>query len=251
MRYVWDGSHEFVRTYPLPKFLKFFLPPFLKKMRIWDRLAADRVDFFLANSHLVQRRIKKYYQKDSEVLFPPVDLRKWQKKDLVRQDFYLAVGRMTPYKKFDLLIEAFNLNGKKLKIAGCGPMFEKLKSIAKPNIEFLGFVSDEKLRELYSEAKAFLFPQNEDFGVVPIEAMSCGAPVIAFRKGGALDTMIEGRTGVFFDEQDPESLNMALLFFDQCKFNEKQIIKHAQNFGQDVFQKKLLSFIEEKWSNFC
>jgi len=246
MRYAWDESHSYIQSYPFNRLLKKIIPRFIHKLRMWDRLSAERVDAFVSNSSLVKRRIKKYYQKDSYVIHPPVDTEKWT-LSVQEGDYYFAVGRMTPYKRFDLLVEAFNKLDLPLRLAGVGPEFERLKSMANSNIEFLGRISDEELLENYMGAKGFLFPQYEDFGITPLEAMSCGRPVIAFRGGGSLETVIEGKTGLFFDEQTVESLIAAVERFESKKWNYQKIREHAESFGNGRFQEELFDFIKDKW----
>lgn len=250
MRYAWDESHSYIKEYPFNSLAKRFVPHMMHRLRMWDRMAADRVDFYIANSELVKKRIDKYYQRESEVIHPPVDVSKWKFSD-EEGEYFFAVGRMTPYKRFDLLVDAFNETGLPLKLAGTGPEFEKLKSRAKSNVEFLGRVSDEALLELYQGARAFLFPQYEDFGITPLEAMSCGRPVIAYGAGGSLDTVVEGETGVFFGDQNVEALVAAIQDFEDREWDNKKIREHAENFDISVFRKEIFSFINSKWGEWC
>jgi glycosyltransferase involved in cell wall biosynthesis len=163
--------------------------------------------------------------------------------------YFLAVGRLIPYKKFDLIVETFNDLGLPLKIAGTGIMEESLKKIAKPNIEFLGFIEEERLKTLYSECEALIFPQLEDFGITPLEAMASGRPVIAYEKGGALETVIDGKTGVFFKKQDDIHLKAAVEKFlkEKHKFNKENIREHAKNFDEEEFERKFTRYIQLKW----
>lgn len=247
MRYAWDDFHTYIRESNFPWIIKKMIPAQISKIRLWDRLSADRVDFFIANSNYVAQRIKKYYQRESVVIYPPVNTTQFDLISSPSEDYYLAVGRLIPYKKFDLLVETFNQNGKKLKIAGTGGEMKKLKKMAKNNIEFLGYVSDQKLTELYQNCKAFLFPQIEDAGISPLEAMACGRPVIAMQAGGALDINIEGKTGVFFEAQTIESLSQAIEKFETIKFEASAIRKHALKYDTKEFQKKINTFLEEKY----
>jgi len=232
-----------MREYNLPWPFSKLAPLLMTKMRIWDRASADRVDKFIANSYFVAKRIKKYYQKDSEVIYPFVDLDRFKiKSRVVKNSYFLALGRLIPYKKFDLLIEAFNFNGLALKIIGTGKDAKKLKKMAKNNIEFLGRVSDKQLEQYYQQAQALIFPQVEDFGIVPLEAMACGTPIIAYQEGGALET-INARSGVFFDNQSSESLNQTINEFLTRSFDPKIVRKQAEKFAKVNFEKQILKKI--------
>ncbi|MEK7523687.1 MAG: glycosyltransferase [Patescibacteria group bacterium] len=248
MRYAWDSCHQYFEQYGVPAPLQPSAKKMLHELRLWDRLAAERVDFYIANSNHVKQRITKYYRKDSEVIYPPVETEKFlgQQKNAEGQ-YYLAVGRLTPYKRFDLLVETFNDLKLPLVIVGTGKEEEKLKKRAGRFITFLGTVSDTQLQEIYSKAIALVFPQTEDFGITPLEAMSCGRPVIAFEDGGALETVVPGKTGLFFSEQNLESLKKTILEFTGMKWNYAQIRKHAEQFDRQVFERKLRQFIDEKW----
>lgn len=248
MRYAWEDSINYIKKYDMNPLAKKLAPWFMHKIRLWDRLSADRVDYFVSNSHHIQKRIYKYYRRPSTVIHPFFDDQKFSNGSR-REDFYLAVGRLTPYKRFDLLVETFNQTGLPLKIVGEGISAKKLQAAAKENIQFLGFVPDEELRDLYSRAKALIFPQLEDFGIIPLEAMACGCPVIAYGKGGALETVVDGKTGIFFQEQTPESLKKALRKRSTIRFNHKNIREHALQFTEEKFQKEMLHFIEKKWKD--
>ncbi len=246
MRYAWDNWHSYINEYKMNPIFKFFGKKLLHKIRMWDRLSADRVDYFIANSNTTKKRIKKYYRRDSEVVFPMINAKNF-KINPNKKEYYFAVGRMTPYKKFDLIVDAFNKNGLKIKIAGTGIALEELKKKAKDNIEFLGYVKDEELITLYSEAKALIFPQLEDFGITPLESMASGRPVIAFGKGGALDSVIENQTGIFFKKQTINSLNKAIEKFEENidKFDAQKIRQHALKFDQESFKKQLREKIQD------
>lgn len=246
MRYAWENSHAYIREYEIHPLIRKIAPLFMHNIRMWDRLSADRVDNFIANSKHVQNRIHKYYRRTSTVVFPFVDSQKY-KVGTKRDNFYLAVGRLTPYKRFDLIIDAFNKLGLPLKIVGTGVSYKKLAQSANANIEFLGRVGDEHLRELYAKAKAYIFPQVEDFGITPIEAMASGCPVIAYGKGGALETVAEKKTGIFFQEQNPISLQGAIEKFETMKFDPLAIRAHAETFDKKIFNEKILDFLEKKW----
>lgn len=246
MRYAWENSQNYIQTYQTSGLVKKIAPFFLHKIRMWDRLTADRVDQFVANSNYVKNRIHKYYRKPAEVIYPFINPEKYQ-ADQSRKNFFLAVGRLTSYKKFDLLVETFNDLGYPLKIVGSGGMKKKLQKIANKNIEFLGFVNDQDLKKLYSEAKALIFPQIEDFGIIPLEAMASGCPVIALKKGGALETIIAEETGLFFEEQTPSSLKNAVYEFQTKAFDAEKIRRHAEKFSQERFNKEILDLVSKKW----
>ena len=220
------------------------------KMRIWDRIAADRVDYFLANSKYVAARIKKYYQRDSIVVYPPVDVDAYKpgKKSEVK-DYFLFVSRLVRYKKCDLVIDAFNDLGLPLKIIGQGPDKKYLQQKAKSNIEFLGYLSDDEIKKYYSFAKAFVFAAEEDFGIVPVEAMACGRPVIAFSGGGVKESVVDGVTGVLFDEQTPQCLINTIKNFDSEKFDPVKIRNQAEKFSREVFRTKYLEAVESILKN--
>lgn len=242
LRYAWDDSHKYLEEFGFPKLLKSIIPFFISYLRIWDREASGRVDRFIANSEFVKNRIKKYYNCDSMVINPPIDISKFDVSDK-EGEYFLMVGRLVAYKRFDLAIEAFNELGWKLKIIGDGPERNNLKKKAKDNIEFLGLVSDSKLPKYYSKAKAVIFPQEEDFGIVPLEAMASGKPVIAFRGGGVLETIEENKTGIFFDFQSVSSLHDALKGFNNNDFDSKYIRKYASKFDKSVFEQKFMEVV--------
>jgi len=246
MRYVWDEWQNYLRNYKVNRVVKRIVPNMLHKLRIWDRMAADRVDYYIANSDFIKQRIKKYYKHDAEVINPPVNFNEFNSSREIG-DYYLAGGRLTAYKKFDLLVDAFNELGLKLKIFGTGESLKDLEKVAKKNVQFLGRVSDTELKELYSKAKAFIFPQIEDFGIVPLEAMASGRPVIALKAGGALETVVDKKTGVFFGEQSVKSLKEAVNRFEKMTFDSQKILNHAKKFDVSVFEQKILDFLEKKW----
>lgn len=248
MRYAWDGSHEYLRTYKFPWPINNFIPNVIHKIRMWDRVAADRVDQFVTNSKYVKKRIKKYYKRDSEVIYPMIDI-----DDFFitsgKKDYYLAVGRFTPYKKFDLIVDAFNELPYKLKIIGSGKQEKELKAKAKGNIEFLGHVSEKELKETYSNAKALVFPQVEDFGITPLESMASGRPVIAYKAGGALETIKNKETGLFFNHQDVPHLKATIEKFEKMHWNSKNIREHTKKFDSKIFEKKLEKYLLESYKD--
>jgi glycosyltransferase involved in cell wall biosynthesis len=241
-RYLWHDEGSYVEELQYNKLVKKVIPLFLKRLKNWDLLASDRVDFFIANSRVVQDRIKKYYNRDSTVIYPPVEIDKFhisEKPD----DYFLIGGRLVAYKKYDLAIEAFNRLGIKLKIFGGGPDYKRLKKMARENIEFIGPVSDSDKAKLYSKALAFIHPQLEDFGITAIESMASGRPVIAYAAGGALETVVSGVTGEFFDSQTWESLVHAILKFDSDKFNPADIRAHAYKFDRIRFKREIKDYV--------
>jgi glycosyltransferase involved in cell wall biosynthesis len=252
VRYYWSGYHHYLEN---PRFgllnpiVKLAMPYMTNYLRLWDRLAADRVDRFVAISAHVARRIDKYYRRDADVIFPPVTTARLEKSDS-RGDYFLMVGRIIPYKRADIVVDAFNQLGLPLKIAGTGPDMESMQKISASNIEFLGRVSDSQLSELYGGCIALVFPQEEDFGIVPLEAMAAGKPVIAYRAGGALETVIEGETGVFFDHQDVESLKQAVSAFDADRFKPERCREQALKFDVEIFKKEFKRFVDEAWSEY-
>jgi len=250
-RYIWDYTHKYIKELKYNKYFKKIISLVLNYIRIWDKVAADRVDLYLANSETVKKRIKKYYRREAVVINPPVEIEQFKISPEI-DDYFLIGGRLSPYKRVDLVIEAFKSSGKKLKIFGEGVDLSRLKKIAgdQPNIEFLGRVNDQEKSELYSHCQAFLNPQEEDFGITMIEAFASGRPVIAFRKGGATETIIEGVTGVFFDEQTADSLITAIKNFHKDKFNPRLIRQHAEKYSVERFKNEIKKFIEEEWKKF-
>lgn len=249
MRYVWDQSHQYQDQFKSFSLLRPFYRPILHKIRLWDRVAADRVDSFVTNSAYIQDRVKKYYKRESTVIHPPVDLHTFS-VGKQHGDAYLAVGRLIPYKRFDLIVKAAVKMGFSLKVVGDGPELKKLKRLAKgADIEFLGKISDEDLRSAYQHAKALIFPQQEDFGIVPLEAMACGTPVIAYGKGGALETVMDGVSGLFFEEQSVESLVKAVQKFEKKKWDAEKVADSVSQFGAARFRSELRHFLEKTWKD--
>ncbi len=244
IRYAWDDSHRYVKEFGAPLFLRHLIPLFLNYLRIWDKEAALRVDAFIANSSFVKERIRKYYRVDAQVVHPPVDTEFFSAVKRSPQDYFLAAGRLVAYKRFDLALRAFNELGMPLVVAGEGSEMKKLKAIAGKTITFAGHVSDQDLRGLYAGAKALIFPQEEDFGITAVEAMATGCPVIAYRGGGALENIVEGKTGIFFDHERPGTLVKAVEQFANIEFDSDEIRKHAKKFSKEVFKKKMQEVIQ-------
>jgi len=250
-RYLWSDTHQYINELKYNKYFKKVISLALNYIRMWDRLAADRVDEYIANSRFVAKRIKKYYKRESTVIYPPVETEQFKISAEVG-DYFLIGGRLAPYKRVDLVVEAFKKINKKLKIYGDGVDLARLKKIAKgySNIEFLGWVDDTAKAELYSRALAFIYPQEEDFGITAVEAMASGRPVIAYRRGGATETVVDGLTGVFFNEQTVASLTEAINNFDNSKFNPEIIKQYAEKFSVVKFKNEIAKYIEESWENF-
>ncbi|MDA1061243.1 MAG: glycosyltransferase [bacterium] len=247
MRYAWDDWHSYISDYKMNPLFKRFAKKRIHKIRMWDRLSADRVDHFIANSTTTQKRIKKYYKRDSEIVHPMIKADNY--KSAKHKNYFLAVGRLTPYKRFDLIVDTFNKMGLPLKIVGTGIMENELRMKANDNIEFLGYTNEKHLQILYSECEALIFPQLEDFGITPLESMASGRPVIAYNKGGALDTVIEGKTGIFFDKQDENSLRKGILEYQKTKgnFRSKTLQAHAAKFDEKEFKKNFMNVLRQKW----
>ncbi|HVE80795.1 MAG TPA: glycosyltransferase [Candidatus Dormibacteraeota bacterium] len=247
VRYYWS-DYDWYRKHPpfgkLNPLAGLVLPFLIGTLRRMDYKAAQKVDYYLANSANVQARIKRYYGRDSEVVYPPIETGSFT-KPRTPKDYYLIVGRQVAYKRLDLAVDAFNKLGLKLKVAGSGEEINRQKARSKPNIEYLGFVSGDELADLYAGAKGFIFPPEEDFGIAPVEAMSAGCPVIAYAKGGALEYVIEGETGVLFKKQTPQDLIDAVKRLQGIKFDEKKIRRHAKQFDRKVFIKKIRDFVSK------
>ncbi|MBU1292126.1 glycosyltransferase [Patescibacteria group bacterium] len=244
IRYAWDDSHKYIEEFGYSSLIKKVIPFFMNYIRVWDEQAAQRVDKFIANSRFVSQRIRKYYKRESKVIHPPV------KTDLFYvapkpEEYFLMVGRFLPYKRFNLAIEAFNQLGWSLKIIGDGPERKKLEALANDNIEFLGLVSDQKLRDFYAHCQAFIFPQEEDFGITAVEAMASGRPVIAYQGGGILEIIQSEITGLFFKEQTTDCLIEVLKKFNPDNFNSQVIRERALEFDQERFKEKIIKFINE------
>ena len=253
IRYAWDLYHRYLKEANLTKGIKSSLVKLiLHYIRVWDATTANRVDYFVANSKYIAKRIKKIYRRDSVVIYPPVDVDRFE-VNTEKEDFFLTVSRIVPYKKIDLIVEAFSkLSDKKLVVIGDGPDFDKIKKKAGKNVELLGYQSFEVLKDYMQKAKAFIFAAEEDFGIVPVEAQACGTPVIAYGKGGVLETVIEGKTGLFFRKQTVESLIEAIKEFEKNEhlFDPIEIRKNAERFSKDRFKKEFKKFVDSKIEEF-
>jgi len=245
-RFLWNYE-QYIARENVGQFARWLLLPIIRKLRQWDRRAANRVDHFVAISKVIQRRIAAFYARESTVIYPPVNTSHFQPAQAV-EDYFLVVSRLVPYKRIDIVVQAFNELGLPLIIIGDGRDRPALEAMADSNIRFLGRVSDAKMRDYMARCRAFLFPGEEDFGITPIEAMAAGRPVIAYAGGGALETVIEGITGTFFSKQTPESLVEIVRAFDHRAFDPKVLRRHAERFDRKVFKKRISTFIWEKWA---
>lgn len=241
VRYAWDMYHDYLELSDLKTGVKGFLAQLiLHYIRIWDYISSQRVDFFIANSQTIAKRIKSVYGKEAVVIYPPVDLERFLDKNplsIKKENFFLTVSRLVQYKRVDLIIEAFNKIGEKLVVVGDGPDYKKLKSIAKKNIVFTGEISDEELTELFLKARAFVYCAFEDFGISPVEAQAAGTPVIALGKGGTSETVINNITGILFPEQNLDSLLSAIKQFliQEPNFSREKILENAKRFSKQRF----------------
>lgn len=251
MRYAWDDYYSYTENFSVAKLVRKAIPLAMNYLRLWDKISADRVDKFITNSNFVAKRIRKYYRQPAEVIYPPVSPEFFNKgKKAKKEDYFLIVGRLIPYKRFDLVIGAFNILGLSLKIIGDGSESQRLKKAAKPNIEFLGWRTDEEIRDYYSKAKAFLFPQEEDFGIVALESLASGTPVIAYRGGGALEIVKENENGAFFNAQTVDSIVGAVRNFKSENFDSEKIKQSVKSFDKEIFKKKIKDFVEREWEEF-
>ncbi len=245
MRWVWKYE-DYVARENFSMATRKILPLAIERLRRWDLATNKGVNYFIAISKYVAERIKRCYGKESVVIYPPVNTSLYQSV-LQTGDYYLIVSRLNTYKKIDMAIEAFNKLKLPLRIAGAGPYQDTLKQMAGPTIKFLGKLLDEDLIKQYGECKALIFPGEEDFGIAPVEAQAAGKPVIAFGSGGALETIVEGKTGIFFKEQTPNGLIQAVHKFEKTFFDSNEIKEHAKTFDKKIFKDKIKKFITEKY----
>lgn len=241
-RFLWQERRDYVNELPKPRFIKALIPPFLHHLRQWDRLAADRPDVIVTNSRTSQARIKRYYQRDAEVIEPPVDIDRIP-LSVKPGTFWLTGGRLVAYKRFDLVVRAFAKLNAPLKVFGDGPERDKLRRIAGPKTEFLGHIPEEVKLDLFQNAIAFLHPQVEDFGITAVEAMAAGRPIIAFGQGGAAETVLDGVTGRFFEVQCWEDIGNAAMRFDPSRYDPRRIRAHAERFSKREFQSRFREFV--------
>lgn len=243
LRYAWDMYHEYMELGWKSRIARLCIPPLLTYIRMWDSLSSNRVDQFIAISEYVAQRIRKYYRRESTVIYPPVDCSLFAASEAV-EPYFLVVSRLESYKRIDLAVQAFNLLGLPLMIIGDGSEREKLQSMAQGNIHFLGRQADEIVREHLARCQALIFPGEEDFGITPVEAQASGRPVIAYRGGGTLETVSEKTSGIFFDNKNAESLAEAVRQFDATHFDPATIQHHARDFDISVFRQKIQEIIQ-------
>lgn len=244
MRFAWNHD-DYVSGERWAKYAKFVLPVVMTYVRLWDEVSSRRVDAFLANSRVVARRIRKRYGRQATVINPPVDTTLYRPTpDRSHSDYFLVVSRMIPYKRLDIVIDAFTRLKLPLKVVGKGRQEAGLRARAGSNIEFIGSIPDHELKGLYANCRAFIFPGEEDFGITPLEAQASGRPVIAYGAGGALETVVPSVTGEFFTAQTAESLANTVSGFDERKYDQRAIRKHAEGFDTEVFKSKIVSFID-------
>ncbi|WP_421828614.1 glycosyltransferase family 4 protein [Larkinella sp.] len=249
MRYAWDLYHQYLSESGLKTGVSGAVAKLiLHYIRLWDYQSAQRVDYFVANSRYIARRIRKVYGRDADVIYPPVDTRKFA-LCAQKENYYLTASRMVPYKKINLIVEAFaTMPDKRLVVVGDGPDFEKIKRLATPNIELVGYQSDAVLISYMQKAKAFLFAAEEDFGITPVEAQACGTPVLAYGKGGVLESVVDQKTGLFFDRQQVDSLAECVQRFERSAdlFDPVAIHRHAQRFSRETFRQEFDRYVARK-----
>jgi len=252
MRYLWNMYFDYLKNERIGFLKRKFIEVFFNYLRVWDLATASRVDYFISNSDNVRKRILKYYKRESRVIYPPVPVNDFIFSDK-KEGYYLIVSQLVSYKRIDLAVDAFNILGKELVIIGDGPEKKKLIKRSNKNIKFLGWQDDKVLKEYYSKARAFIFPGEEDFGITPVEAQASGTPVIGYGKGGILETVIDGVTGMFFYRQDTAELVEAVKEFEKIRDNmdSNRMRENARRFTTSEFEKQIKSFIMEKYSDYC
>lgn len=244
MGYAWDWTHEYLEEKKFGFIKKMLVRSALYRLRQWDRAGVNRTDVWLANSKTTQARIAKYYRTKSELVYPPVDTQRFQVNPH-HSDYFLIVSALQSFKRIDLAISAFNYLQKELIIIGDGPEMQNLKNLAGPTVHLLGRKSDREVKTYMQNCRAFIFPGEEDFGIAPVEAMACGKPVLAYRKGGVTETVLEGKTGEFFNEQTPESLinGLTRLLVAEPNYDPEKIRKQAEKFSREKFEKKIKKLV--------
>ena len=242
MRYIWDMQNDYFRDHSIKGLKRLYLAYLFNKIRIWDRSNSISVDNFISISTFISQRVSKYYAIESNIIFPPVDIDRFT-PHYEKEDYYFTASRLVPYKKIDLIAKAFAKSGKRLIIAGDGSHSQEIRKSLGKNSVMLGAVSDEEMVSLMQRAKAFIFASFEDFGIAPVEALSCGTPVIAYGAGGALDTIEDGVNGILFKEQSVESLNGAIERFESMKFDYKKVANSAKKFSENRFKEEIKKLI--------
>lgn len=244
MRWAWNYQ-DYVEREQLGRLSRLVLPPFITWLRGWDYATAARVDYFISISPIVAARIAKYYRRESVYIPPPVETSRFAVAP-EHEDYFLIVSRLVPYKRIDLAVQAFTRLGLPLRIIGSGRDERRLRRMAGKNIQFLGRLSDEAVRQQMARCRAFVFPGEEDFGLTPLEAQASGRPVIAYSAGGALATIVDGSTGLFFDEQTPDALAEAVVRFRDDQFDPQTLRQHAEEFSTERFMRRFMQFVEAK-----
>ncbi len=242
-RFLWAETESYIND-EVPGFLKPLVRRYFKWMRKWDYEAAQRVNFFIANSKNIQNKIQQHYKRDSVIVHPYVDLEKFY-PTVPKENYFVAAGRLQPHKKIGLVVKVFNELGLPLHVIGTGRDEAYLKSIGKDNIDFLGRVDDRVLCDEYSGATAFIYPQEEDFGMMPLEAAAAGTPTVAYGKGGALETVVEGKTGMFFNEQSEAALRAAILEIKDKHFNNEDLFDQAEEFSKEKFKERIKEYVDQ------
>ncbi|MCI0551594.1 MAG: glycosyltransferase [Anaerolineae bacterium] len=248
-RYVWQYESYMDRE-NVGKATRLALNPLISYLRRWDYQAAQRVNHFIAPSTDIQERIKTHYHRDAVVIYPPVKVAEGFQVAPQTENYFLSLGRLVPYKRMDLIVEACSRLKLPLKVAGSGRDLERLKALAGPTVEFLGYVADQELPNLFARAKAFVFPGLEDFGITPVQAQAAGRPVIAYKGGGTLDTVIEGKTGTLFSEQTMECLMATLQKFNAADYAPEDCRANALRFDEAVFREQISTYVAQAWSDF-
>ncbi len=255
MRYAWDLFFDYRKS--SGKLTRFFMNRWIPSLRLWDYVSSQRIDTIIANSNFIARRIKKFWNRDARTIYLPVDVSRFNPSENDREDFYVAFSRLVPYKRIDLAISSCKKLGRKLVVIGGGSEMDNLKKLAgnDSNITFLGRAPDDVLEQHLQKCKALLFCAEEDFGFVPLEAQACGAPVIAFGRGGARETVVENKTGVFFAKQETDSLCEAILCFEDLDskgtFKKDIIVTHARSFTEERFQKEFKEAVQDAMQKAC
>jgi len=252
MRYLWNMYFDYLENEVRGFFKRNFIRLYFNYLRMWDYYTASRVNYFACNSKNVKKRILKYYNREAEVIYPPVDVENF-KFESNKQNYYLIVSQLVSYKRIDIAVKAFNEINKELVIIGEGPELKNLKKISKSNIKFLGWKSNGELKDYYANAKAFIFPGEEDFGITPVESQASGTPVIGFGKGGLLETVINEKTGLFFKKQDARDLIEIIDKFEhnKPKFDSEFIRENSLKFSKKNFEKNFKDFVEKKYQEYC
>ena len=247
-RYLYGFQQEYFGSSALKRAAMALCAPALRR---WDRRTVERVDHFMANSNNVAARIRRHYERDAHVIYPPVDTEFFTPSGEPPDDFFLVVSALVPYKRIEIAVEALSTINAPLVVVGDGPLRRRLQRAAAPTVGFLGWLPDDELRALYRQCRALIFPGEEDFGIVPVEAMACGRPVIALRRGGVLETVVEHQTGLFFDEQTPECLIDAVRRFQRIRISPTACRRRAELFSKERFKQEFRDFVLDRYRDYC